>query len=99
MIFATMGSTTSCVVMMVTLIDSNTNHMAMIPSTNHMAMTTMVMDSTNNCVAMITVVMGFCNGATMGPSSAINRFLIFLKLLPKSIFQFVQESFIIFQNL
>jgi hypothetical protein len=76
MIIATMGLTTSCVVMMVTSIDSSTSHMA-----------------------MITVVMGFHNGATMGPSSAINCFLILLKLLPKCIHQFVQESFIIFQNL
>jgi hypothetical protein len=85
MIRATMGSTINCVIMMVTSIKSSTSHMAMIISTNHMV--------------MITVVMGFRNGVIMGPSSAINCFLILLKLLPRCIHQFVQESFIIFQNL
>jgi hypothetical protein len=85
MIRATMGSTINCVVMMVASINSNTSHMAMITSASHMV--------------MITVVMGFRNGVRMGPSSAINCFLILLKLLPRCIHQFVQESFIIFQNL
>jgi len=76
MIVATMGSTTGCVVMMVTSIDSNTIHMA-----------------------MIIVVMGFHNVATMGPNSAINCFLVLFKLLPRCLHQFVQKSFIIFQNL
>jgi hypothetical protein len=46
-------------------------------STTHMAMITMVMHSSNNCVAMIIVVMGFRYGTRIGPSSAISCFLIF----------------------
>jgi hypothetical protein len=58
-----------------------------------------VMDSGNNCVAMIVVVMGFCSGATMGPNNVISCFLTLFKLLPWSIHQIMEKSFIIFKNL
>jgi len=90
MIVVTMGFTTSCVVMMVTVINSNINHITI---------TIMVMDSNNNCVAMIVVVMGFCSSATMGPSNVISCFLTLFKLLPRSIHQIMEESFIILKNL
>ncbi len=46
-------------------------------SIGHMAMITMVMHSSNNCVAMIIVVVGFRYGRRIGSSSAISCFLIF----------------------
>ncbi len=75
--YSTMGSSCSCVIMIVVVLPISCVTMTIIVidfSTSHMAMIMMVMHSNNNRVAMIIVVMGFHYGTRIGPSSAISCF-------------------------